>query len=158
MKGFFALSLPLQIHFLKKHSKIGDKMMTERPSIVKAVTKQQAVPHLWALSTGVRAQQGSEEPPLVPPAWVFSGWNFRLFTKKQLKDKTDRNSSSWLRWEFIQWQAFMVTGALSGLCFSLREKQFPHEGFFFFFKYFQCFNFFLDIASLLSSREAQREV
>lgn len=85
----------------------------------------------WAPCTSVRAQQGSEEQPLVPPAWTFSGWNFRLFTEKQLKGEKYRNSSSWLRWEFIQWQAYMITSTLNSLWFSLREKQFPHEGFFF---------------------------
>jgi len=76
-------------------------MMTERPSIVKAVTQAAAGSasslvgtRRWALSTGMRAQWGSEELPLVPLAWGFSGWNFRLLTEKQLKDETDRNSSS----------------------------------------------------------------
>lgn len=48
----------------------------------------------WAPATGPRAQQGSEELPLLSPAWAFSGWNFRLFTEKQLKGEKDRNSSS----------------------------------------------------------------
>lgn len=39
-------------------------MTTEKPSIVKAVTKQQQVEtYWWALSTGVRAQQGSAPRP-----------------------------------------------------------------------------------------------
>lgn len=72
-KGFSALSLPLQIRFLKKHSKIDDKVMAERPSIVKAATKQQqAVPHLWwRRAGGLRQQRQVLSRDLKSRPWIL---------------------------------------------------------------------------------------
>lgn len=108
-------------------------------------------PQGWGLCRDLR-------DALMPPAWAFSSWNLRLFTKKQLNDGRDRNSSSCQRWEFIQWQAYMITGVLNSLCFSQREKQFPLEGFIFFLSNISKVSiiFFLAIASIPSSRETQR--
>lgn len=140
-KGFFALSLPLQIRFLKKRSKCGDKVMTERPSLVKTVRKQQqqAVPHLWWRHAGGHHPQGrglsrdlKSCPRFLLPGRSVVGISDCLLRSSWKVRKTGIHHPDWdeslsgdrLIWSLVLWT---ICG------FHWEKNNFPMKVFFFFF-------------------------
>lgn len=116
----------------------------------------------WAQSSGVRTQQGSKSHPwFLLPGPLGAGISDCLPRSSWKMNKAGIHHLAWdeslssdrLIWSLVFWTVCV---------FHREKKQFPLQGFiffyFFFVKYFRSFNyfFFLVIASILSSRETQR--